>query len=120
MDMVSLSVPRFTSKPKMNANIKFMLQSHTRAEIESSFEFFRADVPSLVLQPSCWDVYFRQRGKYLRLAKRAQEGARPGQAVRKAGDIRVDNERYHPRDPGDIPSDAVILGQVDEDDDDVS
>jgi hypothetical protein len=97
-----------------------MLQTYTRPEIEASFDFFRADTSSLVLQPSCWDVYFRQRGKYLRLAQRAREGARPGQAVRKAGDIRVDNERFHVHDPGDIPSDAVILGQVDDEGDEVS
>jgi hypothetical protein len=120
MDIVSLTVPRYTSKPKMNANLKYMLRTNDRPTIEASFDFFRADTPGLTLQPSCWDVYFRQRGKYLRLAQRAREGARPGQAVRKAGDIRVDNQRFHVRDPGDVPSDAAILSEGDDDPDDVS
>lgn len=106
---MSLSIPRFTSKPKQNANIKYMLRTHTKEQIVMSFLFFRADTPGLVLSPSCWDVYFRSRGKYLRLVDRASEGARPGQPVYKAGDVAVDNDRFHVHDPGDLPPDSGLV-----------
>lgn len=108
--LVPLSIPRWSNRSKMNANLTFMLRSEDEETIEQSFRVFRAETEGLVLGPgdlSCWDVYFRKRGAYLRSARRAREGARPGERPRTAGDIRVDNERWNSRDPGDAPPPAA-------------
>jgi hypothetical protein len=104
----------------MNANIKYMLRTHTKELIEASFVFFRSDTETLLLTPSCWDVYFRYRGKYLRLAQRAIEGRRAGETVHRAGDMRVDNERFHVHSPGEVPPDAPEPDEIDEAPEDVS
>jgi hypothetical protein len=98
-DLVPLSIPRWSSRPKMNANIMFMLRNDDEKTIEASFHFFRSESEGLTLVgSSCWDVYFRRRGSYLRSARRTSEGRRPGETVRTAGDLRVDNDRFRTPD----------------------
>lgn len=98
-DMVPLSIPRWSSRPKMNANIKFMLRTDDESVIEASFQFFRNESERLTLVgSSCWDVYFRRRGAYMRAARRYGEGRRAGEAVRTAGDIHVDGQRFRTPD----------------------
>jgi hypothetical protein len=96
----------------MNANLKWMLQTYDEKLIEASFDFFRGDIINLAFSPAnpCWEVYFRRRGAYLRSAERAMEGRRSGQPVRKAGDIRVDNDRFHERKLGIAPTDPEDTG----------
>lgn len=108
-DMVPLHVPRWGSRPRMNANVTYLLQRYSEDEILASFTFFRTETESLLLnrEHPCWETYFRRRGLYLRSAIRAMEGRRKGEAVRKAGDITVDNERFHVREPGDAPHSAT-------------
>ena len=112
-DMVPLSVPRWSVKSKMNANIEWLLGQYPERVVTTSFNHFRAQVGSIAFGEgeSCWDMYFRRRGAFLRAAMRAGEGQREGEAVHKAGDIHVDNERFHGRSPGD----AVVHEEVDDD-----
>lgn len=110
LDMVPLSTKRWNSRPKMNGNLKWMLdQGYTEDIIKDSFSYFRAAVPSITIAPddSCWDCYFRRRGSYLRSAQRGREGTRPGETVHKAGDITVDNDRFRVRQVGEPVDDAV-------------
>jgi len=109
-DTINLSIPRWGSRPRMNANIQFLLKTYPEDVVKASFAFFRNDAPNLLLdrEHPCWEVYFRKRGAYLRSAERSGEGRRSGQAVRKAGDITVDNDRFRVREPGDaIDTDEI-------------
>jgi len=102
-DTLPLSVPRWGSRARMNANLKHMLEYHDETTIRTSFQFFRSHLENLRLDRDnpAWEVYFRHRQPYLREATRASEGRRGGQPVRKAGDITVDNDRFHVRNPGE-------------------
>jgi hypothetical protein len=98
MDSVPLSVPRWDSIPRMNANMKWLLEgSEGRPPIEedilrASFEYFRNDVDALDLGPqtSCWSVYFARRTQYLRQAAAGQAGSRGVGRTFKVGDIAGD------------------------------
>lgn len=98
MDTVPLSVPRWTSIPRTNANIRMLLDGtkgqppYTEDVIKDSFVFFHNVVDTVDIRDSCWDWYFAHRSRFLREALDARHGARPGEAVYKAGDI-----------PGDKP-----------------
>lgn len=91
-DIISLSVPRWSSVPRTNANIKHLLESYSEEIVRDSFQFFRNESDRLDLgkDNAAWDVYFRRRQRYLDQAVRARQGARPGQPVRKLGDVAVD------------------------------
>ena len=90
MDIVPLSVPRWDSQPRINANLRWLL-NHDVPEhiIRASFRFFRNDVERLDLSPQnpCWAVYYSRRNRYLDQAWAAQPGSREGEVVHKAGDI---------------------------------
>jgi len=101
MDRVPLSVPRWDSQPRMNANLRWLLDGKRapdgrweRAQvpeniIRASFEYFRNEVESLDLSPqrSCWAVYFSRRERYLDQARAGQAGSRDDVIVHKVGDI---------------------------------
>jgi hypothetical protein len=97
MDTVPLSVPRWDSIPRMNANLKWLLDGgEGRPPIDpeilrASFEFFGNDVDSIDFSPqvSCWAVYFARRVQYLRTAGAAQAGARGNGGTIRVGDIAV-------------------------------
>lgn len=108
MDTVPLSVPRWDSRTRMNANIKWLLDKGFNEDVvKASFSFFRGALPTIVIPAgtSCWEVYFRRRGAFLHMGQRAQEGKRPGERVYKAGDIVVDNDRFRVRKLGEAISD---------------
>lgn len=102
MDSVPLSVPRWDSIPRMNANMKWLLDGDKEGArppipediLRASFEYFRNDVDSLDLSPqvSCWSVYFARRVQYLRAAGAAQAGARGEGRTQQVGDIAVDQQ----------------------------
>jgi len=90
MDTVPLSVPRWESVPRMNANLRWMMDNGVPEKIiRASFGFFRNDVDRLDLSPqrSCWAVYFARRTRYLEQAWAAQPGSRDDEVVHKVGDI---------------------------------
>lgn len=101
MDTVPLSVPRWDSIPRMNANMKWMLDGGegrppiSEDILRASFEYFRNDVESFDLSPqtSCWAVYFARRVQYLRAAGAAQAGSRGDGHTIRVGDISVDQQR---------------------------
>jgi hypothetical protein len=99
MDRVPLSVSRWESVPRMNANLKYLLdgEKDVRAPVpeevvRASFEIFRNHVEQIDFRPQddCWSVYFARRNQYLREASAAQAGARDGDLLRRVGDIAVD------------------------------
>ena len=106
MDIVPLSVPRWYSISRANADIKYLLTgkknnhvqpgvvTYDEDVVKASFGFFRNVVDKVALgeATSCWDYYFAHRADYLRQALAARQGTGTGQAtVHRAGDIAGDN-----------------------------